>query len=408
MGDAGGMMRAKRWLENPQLLTLLLAVDVAAYFAGLIFWYGYVMTDATTPVLLADGKIGYVSVPLLLKFHLGDKVAIPIGPQVDFLTSVDDEDNTAVDDDFKGTTFSLFGGVEIFPHGRVTIFGRYVHGLSNLHEGEDHVSGLEYRNRNIQLGLKVRLFGGKKEPALQATDVIPDSDGDGINDQLDKCPNEPGLAKYDGCPIPDSDGDGINDEMDKCPNQAGLAKYDGCPIPDSDGDGINDELDKCPNQAGLAKYDGCPAPDRDGDGITDDEDDCPDVAGTSANDGCPELPANVSKTIGSAAMNIGFGSRNATLTSRSYASLDQIVTLMKETPGMDIEIGAHTDNVGDDDANEELSEARADAVKAYLVSKGIDEDRIDAEGYGEDRPIADNNTASGRARNNRIEIRIDD
>ncbi|OSZ77104.1 hypothetical protein CAP36_11850 [Chitinophagaceae bacterium IBVUCB2] len=370
--------------------------------------YSY-LTNSTTPELLNDGKLKFISLPLLLKIHAGDKLAFSLGPQVDFLTAVDDERNLADKSDFNSTSLSVFGGLEVFPHGKVSIFGRYIHGLSNMADA-DHSSTTEYKNQNIQLGLKLRLFGKKTTPYRAADPpppvVIPDSDGDGINDNEDKCPNQPGLAKYNGCPVPDSDGDGINDELDKCPNQAGLAKYDGCPIPDSDGDGINDELDKCPNQAGVAKYDGCPIPDKDGDGINDDEDKCPDIAGLSSNNGCPEVPANVSKSLGASAQGISFGATNAKLTTKSYASLDQVVRMMNENPGLQIRIEGHTDNAGDDDANMKLSEDRAIAVKDYLISKGISENRITTEGFGETQPIADNNTASGRMKNRRIELRV--
>src|SRR6185503_6661878 len=100
--------------------------------------------------------------------------------------------------------------------------------------------------QNIAVGLKFKLFGRKEVTTMRATTtvVVLDSDGDGINDDVDKCPTVFGLAKYDGCPIPDSDGDGIDDEKDKCPTVAGLAKYDGCPAPDRDNDGINDDEDK--------------------------------------------------------------------------------------------------------------------------------------------------------------------
>jgi hypothetical protein len=235
-------------------------------------------TNSTTPLLITDGTINYFSIPLLLKFHVGDNFAITAGPQVDIVSSVEDaNDNNLQKDNFNTTSLSAFGGLELFPHGRVTIFGRYIHGLSNMNEDET-ANALEYKNRNIQAGLKLKLFG-KKVPA--------DSDGDGVSDPNDKCPNVFGYARYEGCPIPDTDGDGINDEEDKCPGQAGTAKYNGCPIPDSDGDGINDELDKCPNQAGTAKYNGCPVPDSDGDGINDELDKCPNQAGPANRDGCP-------------------------------------------------------------------------------------------------------------------------
>jgi len=375
-------------------------------------------SDDTAALLLNDGKITYWSLPVLFKIGLSDKFAVTLGPQIDFLSSVTDEASpvrrAVVEEDFKKTSFSLFGGVELFPHGRVTPYARVIFGLSNMDDRADHGNNTrEYKNQNVQIGLKFRLFGKKVEsaPAYQAapTPAPLDTDGDGITDDVDKCPTVAGLPKYNGCPIPDSDGDGINDEEDKCPNQAGLAKYNGCPIPDTDGDGINDEEDKCPNQAGLAKYNGCPAPDRDNDGINDDEDKCPDIAGIAANNGCPEVPANVTKSLQMASSGIyfGTGTNNIKLTTKSNPSLDKIVTIMNENPGLHVKVEAHTDNVGDDAANMKLTQDRADAVKAYLVDKGISADRITAVGMGETAPIADNTTSAGRAKNRRIEIKMD-
>jgi outer membrane protein OmpA-like peptidoglycan-associated protein len=366
-------------------------------------------TPTTTPVLLKDGKIRYISVPVLLKFHVGDKFAITAGPQVDFTSSLERRNNsTGNEGDFKQTSFSGFGGIEIFPRGRVTIFGRYIHGFSNMNDVDDGPTAMEYKNQNIQAGIKLRLFGSKRSaPQVTSITTVADTDGDGINDDADKCPNQYGVAKYDGCPVPDTDGDGINDEMDKCPNQAGTAKYNGCPIPDTDGDGINDEEDKCPNQAGTADRSGCPVTDKDNDGISDDVDKCPDVAGIASNNGCPEVPANVTKSLMASAQNISFGATNAKLTTKSNTSLNQVITLLNENPTLKLRIEGHTDNAGDDDANMTLSQDRAAAVKAYLVSKGISEDRITTEGFGETMPIADNTTASGRMKNRRIEIKVD-
>ncbi|MEO7922069.1 MAG: OmpA family protein [Chitinophagaceae bacterium] len=375
--------------------------------------YQYQTRSTAADLLLYDGKIRYISLPILLKFHAGDHFAFTLGPQFDFMTSIEDNNNVADKVDFKGSAVSLSGGLEIFPHSRVTIFGRYIHGFSNVDDRTNHGTDTrEYKTSNVQLGLKFRLFGTKKkETTYQATATPPaplDSDGDGITDDVDKCPTVAGLPKYNGCPIPDSDGDGINDELDKCPNVAGLAKYDGCPIPDSDGDGINDEEDKCPNVAGTAKYNGCPIPDKDGDGINDEEDKCPDIAGVAANNGCPEVPANVSKTLGMSAENISFGTgaNNAKLTSRSNPHLDKLVTILNENPGLKIRVEAHTDNAGDDAVNMQLTQDRAAAVKTYLVSKGISEDRVIAEGFGETMPIADNTTSAGRVKNRRIEIKM--
>ena len=388
-------------------------------------------TNSTADLLLNDGKISYLSIPLLLKFHTGDKFAFTVGPQFDLVTSVDDNwvgaGTPTNDDDFKKATFSLSGGVELFPHAKVSIFGRYIYGVSNMDEnGADNPNALEYENRNIQVGLKLKLFG-KKVPADSDGDgipdpkdkcptvigleryegcPIPDTDNDGINDEEDKCPTQPGTAKYNGCPIPDTDGDGINDELDKCPTQAGTAKYNGCPIPDTDGDGINDEEDKCPTQAGPANRSGCPVTDRDNDGINDEEDKCPDVPGVAANNGCPDVPANVSKSLAVSAQSISFNTGTAKLATKSTAALNTVVRLMNENPTMKIKIEGHTDNAGDDAKNMKLSEDRAAAVKSYLVSKGISEDRITSEGFGETMPIADNNTTAGKTKNRRVELKV--
>jgi len=235
---------------------------------------------------------------------------------------------------------------------------------------------------------------------------IPDTDGDGINDEEDSCVNVAGTLKYKGCPIPDTDGDGINDELDKCPTVKGIAKYQGCPIPDTDGDGVNDEEDKCPNQAGPASRNGCPVTDRDNDGVNDDVDRCPDVPGTAANNGCPEIPANVTKTIATAAQNIMFVTGSAKLATKSNVPLNRIVAILNENPTVKVSVEGHTDNTGNDDSNQKLSEDRAASVKAYFVSKGITEDRIVSEGFGETRPIADNKTAAGKAKNRRVEIKV--
>jgi len=364
--------------------------------------YGYHSNADAASVLLKDGKIRYISVPLIFKFNAGDKFAITAGPQIDWFSSFEDRNNLAVEEDFKKTSFSAFGGLEIFPRGGVTIFGRYIFGFSNMDNSDTHGDASKYKNQNIQAGLKFRLFG-KKQEAFQATEVaapIPDSDGDGINDQEDKCPNQAGVAKYNGCPIPDSDGDGINDELDKCPNQAGTAKYNGCPVPDSDGDGINDEQDKCPSEAGPASNNGCPILDKDGDGIPDSEDKCPDIAGTKDNNGCPDVPADVSKLLSMSSQNISFTSNSAKLSTTSNASLNKIVAVLNEHPEMRLKIEGHTDNM--EKNADDLSTQRAESVKTYLVSKGISADRIDVEGFGSSMPVTDNN----KAKNRRVELKI--
>jgi outer membrane protein OmpA-like peptidoglycan-associated protein len=233
-----------------------------------------------------------------------------------------------------------------------------------------------------------------------------DTDGDGVPDNEDKCPNVPGLAKYNGCPIPDTDGDGINDEEDKCPTVAGIAKYNGCPVPDTDGDGINDEEDLCPTIAGVAKYHGCPIPDTDGDGVNDEQDKCPTVAGPKSNAGCPEIKKETIAKVQKAANNIFFQTGKAVILAKSNAQLNEVVKVLKEDPSLFLDIKGHTDNVGKSETNQKLSQQRADAVKAYMVKKGIDASRLASTGYGDTQPIAPNATAAGRQKNRRVEMML--
>ena len=251
-------------------------------------------------------------------------------------------------------------------------------------------------------------IGKKKEVKVIPPPPPPplDTDGDGIYDMDDKCPTVPGLAKYQGCPIPDTDKDGINDEEDKCPTVPGLARYQGCPIPDTDKDGINDEEDKCPTVFGVARYQGCPIPDTDGDGVNDEEDRCITIPGPKENFGCPIIPEEVKKRVNMAAKNILFITGSAKLQKSSFKGLDDVVKIMSENPGMSLAIDGHTDYVGSEEMNQKLSDNRAASVKAYLVSKGIDESRITATGHGELEPIADNKTAAGRQQNRRSEMTL--
>jgi outer membrane protein OmpA-like peptidoglycan-associated protein len=223
-------------------------------------------------------------------------------------------------------------------------------------------------------------------------------------DSLDACPDQAGTAALHGCP--DRDGDGIADKDDSCPDVAGLAKYKGCPIPDTDKDGINDEDDKCPTVAGVARYQGCPVPDTDGDGVNDEDDKCPKEAGPASNFGCPVIDVVAVEKINKAAQSIYFATSSSRLLAKSYPSLKEVVQILTDNPTYKIDIDGYTDSTGSVDKNQVLSEDRANSVKQYLITGGIDESRITATGHGVNDPVADNKTAAGRAKNRRVEMKL--
>ena len=236
-----------------------------------------------------------------------------------------------------------------------------------------------------------------------------DTDKDSVPDYLDKCPDTPKGVKVDanGCPV-DSDGDGVANYLDKCPETPAGVKvdYNGCPV-DTDGDGVADYLDKCPNTPkGIrVNNEGCPL-DSDGDGINDDEDKCPDKPGPASNFGCPELKKEVRNLFKKAMNGIQFETGKDVIKKVSYPILDQIVAVMELNEEYNLTISGHTDDVGDEAKNLDLSKRRAASVRNYLINKGIDEKRLTSEGYGESKPIADNKTSKGRALNRRVEFEI--
>ncbi len=254
----------------------------------------------------------------------------------------------------------------------------------------------------------------------------PDNDEDGIPDEQDLCPNEPedldGFEDNDGCPDIDNDQDGIVDALDACPNEAedmdGWEDSNGCPDFDNDGDLIVDAIDKCPDQAetinGYLDEDGCPDADSDGDGVPDERDRCPGAAetmnGFEDDDGCPdELQLKPQEESGPAEtplvlQGVTFASGKAELTPESLPVLDEVANGLVLNDQTVVEIRGHTDNIGDATVNQILSEKRAEAVRQYLLSKGIAPERVTAVGFGARFPVASNKTSAGRAQNRRIEF----
>lgn len=230
----------------------------------------------------------------------------------------------------------------------------------------------------------------------------PDTDADGIADKDDACPEVAGPKELNGCP--DTDGDGIADKDDDCPEVAGLAAMKGCP--DTDGDGIADKNDKCPTVAGPRDNMGCPWPDTDGDSVLDKDDKCPDVKGTVANNGCPEVSEDVVKKLNDYAKTILFDTSKATFQQQTYPVLQSILAILKEYPSSKFSMEGHTDSDGKDAANLTLSQNRAAAVVTYLVENGIGADRLSSQGFGETMPIASNKTKAGKAQNRRVEVKL--
>ena len=229
----------------------------------------------------------------------------------------------------------------------------------------------------------------------------PDTDNDGIEDRKDECPDKAGLAEFNGCP--DTDKDGIEDRKDECPAIAGLAQFNGCP--DTDSDGIVDAKDKCPNEAGPVETQGCP--DRDNDRIIDKEDKCPDVPGIIENKGCPEIKAETKQLFEKALQGIQFETGKDVIRKKSFPILDDVVKVMNENPAYLLSIYGHTDNTGSDELNMNISDKRAQAVKKYLVDKGIPENRIaEVKGFGETMPVDTNDTPEGRTKNRRVEFKV--
>ncbi|QSQ24831.1 OmpA family protein [Pyxidicoccus parkwayensis] len=239
-----------------------------------------------------------------------------------------------------------------------------------------------------------------------------DTDGDGIEDMLDGCPVEPGPAARQGCPVPDQDKDDVPDELDSCPTEAGPESNRGCPVRDTDKDGIDNDKDECPNEAGPPERNGCPEMDTDKDGTPNRADSCANDAGDAKNMGCPlgvlplvQLRPDRLVLTGK----VFFESGQARLDGRSNELLDWVARVIKEHQEIPlVVVAAHTDDRGLPEDNRRLTNARAESVRQYLIHKGVEPARLQAVGYGSERPIDSNATSIGRENNRRVEFLIVD
>jgi outer membrane protein OmpA-like peptidoglycan-associated protein len=231
-------------------------------------------------------------------------------------------------------------------------------------------------------------------PARLVTDAdrITDSDGDGLVDADDRCPNKPedrdGFNDGDGCPDLDNDGDGFPDLTDSCPNEAedqdGTLDTDGCVDPDDDGDGIVDVDDVCPNAPET--FNGL-----------DDTDGCPDEALTRV-----RLDRNQVVLVEP----IQFNGKTVELTAASYLVLNELSVFLESQVATRVRIESHTDSGVDETANQLLTQQQAEVVVTYLAQQGLDRARMEIVGYGSRMPIDTNRTPDGRTRNRRIEIYV--
>lgn len=229
----------------------------------------------------------------------------------------------------------------------------------------------------------------------------------------------PGVNAPEGkltAPPPDGDGDGVPDADDQCPTIVGDARPEafrrGCP-PDRDRDGVHDVDDHCPDVAGVASDDptknGCPA-DSDGDGILDTEDACPKEQGKPTSDpkthGCPDA-VRVEGTQIVLLQQVNFETARDEIKAESFGLLEQVVAALKQHPEIArVAVDGHTDGKGAEKTNINLSQRRALSVVRWLTEHGIDARRLEARGFGPRRPVADNTTEAGRAKNRRVEFLI--
>jgi OmpA-OmpF porin, OOP family len=404
--------------------------------------------DTTTSVITSKTSsqyVNYIDIPLNLVYKFGKKAKFIIGggPYGSFfytgreasktttLTGATETENKDLPVGKNAGQYRILNygvnGLAGFESGRFFVTANYSLGLNDFYESTTYTGTFRHQviggTIGIFLGKPVKIENKIKdkdkdgvpddtdncpeEPGAAITNGCPDKDSDGVADKDDKCPDTKGLVKYNGCPVTDKDLDGVNDDEDKCPDVAGLRKYNGCPIPDTDKDGVNDEDDKCPDVVGYGRYAGCPVPDTDGDGVNDENDKCPSEKGTTDNNGCPtEIKKEIIEKVNYAAEKLQFTSAKAVLLPQSLKVLDDVVKILNENPSIKVLIEGHTSADGSLPFNMKLSEERANTVKNYLQSKGIDESRLTAKGFGPTQPLNIGKTSAEKSQNRRVELKL--
>jgi outer membrane protein OmpA-like peptidoglycan-associated protein len=346
-----------------------------------------------------EQKVNYINVPLnvIYQLPLKEKTVFHIGagPQLSLFyngkintTSLDtfgkvreiNEEDPLVgkgNDKYRSLYLSA-NAVAGFDFGRIGLMLNYSKGVTSFYQTAEN----KYQFDGIGLTVNIGLNNNPNSKP-----VIKDKDKDGVPDKEDECPNEAGSSLTKGCK--DSDGDGIADKADKCPSVAGLAKYKGCPIPDTDKDGVNDEEDKCPTIQGTKENNGCPH--------TETRQVEPEVK--------PVISEKAAEQISFNAKQIQFKFRQAELTEDSYKVLDEIAKILLNSD-QKISVEGHSSLEGNPRSNLSLSQQRADAVKKYLISKGISADRISSTGFGSTQPLIKGTSEKANVQNRRVEIKL--
>ncbi len=346
--------------------------------------------------------------------HLG--LAAAVSDQVELQLSVSAA--TAVKDAFgKFNTNHIEPklGIVYEPNQSWALFAAAGMGLSEGYGTPDWrvLGGLRYTNAK------------DSEPAPAAVEPAPpapvDTDGDGIYDHADKCPEKPetknDFEDEDGCPdevvVADTDGDGILDDKDKCrdtpEDKDNFQDEDGCPEADNDGDGVVDAVDKCPLKSGPADNSGCPHSDRDNDTVVDKFDVCPDKVGKPEWQGCPKDPkVKITSSGIQIVEKIYFRTGKDRIRSRSFGILRNVARVLLSHPEIiHVIVEGHTDSRGSARSNKRLSQRRADAVVMFLITEGVSPARLEAQGWGEERPkLEDARSRSEHAQNRRVEFVI--
>lgn len=373
--------------NKPVRARLVYHIPLGGYASAIRVGGGYVNDKYGKDVDFSDnGLTGLVG----LRFGLNTTLALQVDGTVDYISKPDND---------RADNYTNFG----VQAGLALIFGNsYDRDKDGVKDKADRCPGTP---------------AGESVDAAGCSASQRDSDGDGVKDNADRCPNTPAGEAVDaeGCSASqkDGDGDGVVDNLDKClDTPAGEAvDHDGCSASqlDSDGDGVMNNVDQCPDTpAGeLVDAGGCSASQRDfdGDGVSDAVDRCPNTpAGTAVDlNGCSKLFMEGGKAL--ALEGVLFKTGSAAMTPMSQSVLDKVAVALMNNPAVRAEVGGHTDNVGDAKSNQRLSQKRADAVRNYLIKKGVPADQVTAVGYGQTQPIAPNETTDGRAQNRRVELK---